>query len=64
MNQMFLQQEVKYEHTQRKPEGETVYKYHVTKVIGATRPKVGDLLSEDQVADYCEQTGVWKVTIT
>lgn len=64
MKQMFLQQEARYEHTQRKPEGETVYKYNVTKVIGDTKPKVGDILTEQQVSDYCEMTGVWKVTIS
>ncbi len=44
--------------------GTTKTVYEVMKVIGSTLPLIGDVLSKDAVADMCEQTGVWLVTIT
>jgi len=38
--------------------------YEVTKVIGSTTPLIGEKLSKDAVADMCNDTGAWLVTIT
>ncbi len=64
MNKLYLEQVQKFQAEPPAQEGRTVTTYKVTKVIGSTKPKVGEVLSEQHVADLCDQTGTWLVTIT
>lgn len=61
MQRLYLKQDRTW---QANTDGKYVTVYKVIKVIGAVRPYVGEELSKDHVADLCEQTGVWVVTIT
>lgn len=40
----------------------TAVKYEVKKVVGSTKPYVGETLNTQYVRDLCDQTGMWIVT--